>query len=133
MASPIIVLIMFQQPTGSILWMAPEVIKMSEDNPYTFQSDVYAFGNYKLKEFYKMNHSLTFDIVCFFSGIVLYELMTGTLPYNHVSNKDQVFASQSSHILQSLHVQNICRFCSWLDVVFSVLQWKNSEMTHPRH
>ena len=62
MASPIIVLIMFQQPTGSILWMAPEVIKMSEDNPYTFQSDVYAFGNYKLKECYKMNHSLTFDI-----------------------------------------------------------------------
>lgn len=25
-----------------------------------------------------------------FAGIVLYELMTGTLPYNHVSNKDQV-------------------------------------------
>ena len=24
------------------------------------------------------------------AGIVLYELMTGTLPYNHVSNKDQV-------------------------------------------
>ena len=24
--------------------MAPEVIKLSEDNPYTFQSDVYAFG-----------------------------------------------------------------------------------------
>ena len=55
-------LIMFQQPTGSILWMAPEVIKMSEDDPYTFQSDVYAFGNYELREFYEMNHSLTFDI-----------------------------------------------------------------------
>ena len=24
------------------------------------------------------------------AGIVLYELLTGTLPYNHVSNKDQV-------------------------------------------
>jgi len=36
-----------QQPTGSILWMAPEVIKMSDENPYTFQSDVYAFGNEK--------------------------------------------------------------------------------------
>ena len=39
--------VFFQQPTGSILWMAPEVIKMSDDNPYTFQSDVYAFGNIK--------------------------------------------------------------------------------------
>jgi len=46
--------------------MAPEVIKMSDDNPYTFQSDVYAFG------------------------IVLYELLAGTLPYNDVSNKDQI-------------------------------------------
>jgi len=56
----------FKQPSGSILWMAPEVIKMSEDNPYTFQSDVYAFG------------------------IVLYELLTSTLPYSHISNKDQI-------------------------------------------
>lgn len=56
----------FQQPTGSILWMAPEVIRMQEQNPYTFQSDVYAFG------------------------IVLYELMSGQLPYSHISNKDQI-------------------------------------------
>jgi len=56
----------FKQPSGSILWMAPEVIKMSDDSPYTFQSDVYAFG------------------------IVLYELLTSTLPYAHISNKDQI-------------------------------------------
>lgn len=45
---------------------APEVIRMKEENPYTFQSDVYAFG------------------------IVLFELMTGQLPYAHINNKDQV-------------------------------------------
>lgn len=45
---------------------APEVIRMQEANPYTFQSDVYAFG------------------------IVLYELITGLLPYSHINNKDQV-------------------------------------------
>lgn len=56
----------FHQPTGSILWMAPEVIRMQEDNPYSFQSDVYAFG------------------------IVEYELLSGQLPYSHVNNKDQI-------------------------------------------
>lgn len=56
----------FHQPTGSILWMAPEVIRMQEDNPYSFQSDVYAFG------------------------IVEYELLAGQLPYSHVNNKDQI-------------------------------------------
>ncbi|KAH8261928.1 raf homolog serine/threonine-protein kinase Raf isoform X1 [Drosophila bipectinata] len=54
------------QPTGSILWMAPEVIRMQEQNPYSFQSDVYAFG------------------------IVMYELLAETLPYGHISNKDQI-------------------------------------------
>ncbi|KAH9518954.1 hypothetical protein Btru_008774 [Bulinus truncatus] len=57
---------MFQQPSGSILWMAPEVIRMKEQNPYTFQSDVYAFG------------------------IVLYELLTCSLPYANINNKDQI-------------------------------------------
>ena len=45
---------------------APEVIRMKDDNPYTFQADVYAFG------------------------IVVYELITGQLPYYHINNKDQV-------------------------------------------
>ncbi|GIX94482.1 hypothetical protein CEXT_477251 [Caerostris extrusa] len=56
----------FHQPTGSILWMAPEVIRMKDLNPYSFQSDVYAFG------------------------IVLYELVAGQLPYSNINNKDQI-------------------------------------------
>ncbi|XP_043475338.1 raf homolog serine/threonine-protein kinase Raf [Leptopilina heterotoma] len=56
----------YHQPTGSILWMAPEVIRMQEENPYSFQSDVYAFG------------------------IVLFELLAGQLPYSHINNKDQI-------------------------------------------
>lgn len=53
------------QPTGSILWMAPEVIRMSMDNPYTFRSDVYGYG------------------------IVLFELATGRLPYAD-RDRDQI-------------------------------------------
>ncbi len=49
-----------------MLFQAPEVIRMKEENPYTFQSDVYAFG------------------------IVLYELTTSMLPYSRINNKDQV-------------------------------------------
>ncbi|XP_076654722.1 serine/threonine kinase raf oncogene [Halictus rubicundus] len=56
----------FHQPTGSILWMAPEVIRMQEENPYSFQSDVYAFG------------------------VVLFELLASQLPYSHINNKDQI-------------------------------------------
>ncbi|XP_035242923.1 RAF proto-oncogene serine/threonine-protein kinase isoform X2 [Anguilla rostrata] len=55
-----------EQPSGSILWMAPEVIRMQDNNPYSFQSDVYSYG------------------------IVLYELMTGELPYSMIANRDQI-------------------------------------------
>ncbi|XP_050663615.1 raf homolog serine/threonine-protein kinase Raf isoform X2 [Leptidea sinapis] len=58
--------VQWQQPTGSILWMAPEVIRMEEPAPYTFRSDVYSYG------------------------IVLFELMAGELPYSHLNNKDQI-------------------------------------------
>ena len=50
------------QPTGSILWMPPEVIKQKVCDPYTPMSDVYSFG------------------------VVLYELVTGMLPFE---NKEQ--------------------------------------------
>ncbi|KAL1461554.1 hypothetical protein WDU94_013439 [Cyamophila willieti] len=56
----------YHQPSGSILWMAPEVIRMQEPCPYSFQSDVYAFG------------------------VVLYELLSGMLPYAQINNKDQI-------------------------------------------
>ncbi|XP_058498322.1 raf-1 proto-oncogene, serine/threonine kinase a isoform X2 [Solea solea] len=55
-----------EQPSGSILWMAPEVIRMQDKNPYSFQSDVYSYG------------------------IVLFELMTGELPYSQIAIRDQI-------------------------------------------
>lgn len=52
-------------PTGSILWMAPEVIRTKPGvNPFTFQSDVYSYG------------------------IVLYELLSRKLPYFDFKHKD---------------------------------------------
>ncbi|KRX26420.1 Serine/threonine-protein kinase B-raf [Trichinella nelsoni] len=54
------------QPTGSILWMAPEVIRMDKSNPYSYHSDVYSYG------------------------VVLFELISNQLPYGHINNKDQI-------------------------------------------
>lgn len=52
-------------PTGSILWMAPEVIRTNPGvNPFTFQSDVYSYG------------------------VVLYELLSRKLPYFDFKHKD---------------------------------------------
>lgn len=44
-------------PSGSVLWMAPEVITQRIDDPYSNKSDVYSFA------------------------VVLYELVTGHLPF----------------------------------------------------
>ena len=54
------------------------MVRMQDPNPYSFHSDIYAYG------------------------IVLYELQTGSLPYPHVGNKDQVlFYRQNMYFLAS--------------------------------
>lgn len=49
---------------------------MKESNPYSFQSDVYAFG------------------------IVMYELLTLQLPYNHINNKDVILWKVGQGVLR---------------------------------
>ncbi|KAI1715426.1 protein tyrosine kinase domain-containing protein [Ditylenchus destructor] len=63
-------------PTGSILWMAPEVIRMVGSNPYSTLSDVYSFG------------------------ICLYELLTSMLPYDDIKNRDQIMFMVGSGLLR---------------------------------
>ena len=55
------------QPTGSVLWMAPEVIRMVPPSPYSTQSDVYSFG------------------------VVLFELTSGLLPYSSLTKDSILF------------------------------------------
>lgn len=54
------------------VFQAPEVIRMTDPNPYSIFSDVYAFG------------------------IVIYELISSSLPYVHIGNKDQVIQIQDN-------------------------------------
>ncbi|UJR28585.1 hypothetical protein I4U23_009818 [Adineta vaga] len=54
------------QPTGSVLWMAPEVIQQKDPNCYSTSADVYAYG------------------------CVLFEMFSGKLPHTPLSNKEQI-------------------------------------------
>ncbi|CAF3826727.1 unnamed protein product [Rotaria magnacalcarata] len=54
------------QPTGSVLWMAPEVIQQKDSTCYSPFSDVYAYG------------------------CVLFEMFSGKLPHAPISNKEQI-------------------------------------------
>ncbi|CAF1023873.1 unnamed protein product [Adineta ricciae] len=54
------------QPTGSVLWMAPEVIQQKDPNCYSTSSDVYAYG------------------------CVLFEMFSGKLPHAPINNKEQI-------------------------------------------
>ena len=60
---------------------------MKEDNPYTFRSDVYAYG------------------------IVLYELFSSCLPYSNINNRDQVQTGSYSlsplAVFYNLHFSHI--------------------------
>ena len=60
--------------TGSILWMAPEIIKIKTEDAFSYQSDVYAFG------------------------IVLYELLSGILPYSDGGTRKNQTRSRSGTV-----------------------------------
>eukprot|EP00731_Ephydatia_muelleri_P036036 Em0194g2a len=61
---------------GYVHHTAPEVIRMQEPDPYTFYCDVYSFG------------------------IVIYELVSGQLPYSHISEIDQILFMVGCGILR---------------------------------
>uniref|UniRef100_A0A672RWL3 non-specific serine/threonine protein kinase n=1 Tax=Sinocyclocheilus grahami TaxID=75366 RepID=A0A672RWL3_SINGR len=93
-----------EQPSGSILWMAPEVIRMQDTNPYTFQSDVYGYG------------------------VVLYELMSGTLPYSNINNRDQIIFMVGRGYL-SPDLSKLCSNCpkSMKRLIIDCLKFKRDE------
>ena len=78
----------------SFCFQAPEVIRMKESSPYTFQSDVYAFG------------------------VVLYELGSAELPYTNINNKDQV-----SNTVGFLAMSLALSCTSWVQLNFLTPTW----------
>lgn len=68
---------------------------MQDNNPYSFQSDVYSYG------------------------IVLFELMTGELPYSQTGNRDQVRDTAPPEALGARQHLNTFRMHSpWVSVQF---------------
>ena len=61
---------------------------MQDSTPYTTKSDVYAFG------------------------IVVYELVTQTLPYQHIKNRDQVGAVRNLALVYRLELL-LAYFYDW--------------------
>lgn len=57
---------LLEQSSGSVLWMVVQMICMQDLNPYSFQSDAYAYG------------------------VVLYKLMSGSLSYSHIGSRNQI-------------------------------------------
>ena len=85
------------QPTGSILWMAPEVIKQKVTDPYTQKSDVYSYS------------------------VVLYELFSGQLPYQHKEQNMILFLVGSGRLRPNaedcksdtpIEIKELIRVCS---------------------
>ena len=70
--------------TGSVLWMAPEIIKIKTEDAFSYQSDVYAFG------------------------IVIYELLAGILPYSDGGQRPngQMYGSGRGLSVDQVNVTN---------------------------